>query len=304
MKNQQVVIILGPTAVGKTETSIQLAKKLNGEIINGDALQVYQDLTIGTAKISESEMEGVPHHLLSILPPDASFSVAEYQLLVRQKIEEISARGRVPILVGGTGLYIQSVLYDFRFETSPQDVELRKRLELQTDQQLWEQLNQLDSEAAKEIPYQNKQRIIRALERVLTSGKTKLQQQQDVGTTPYYNFYIVGLNRDRTQLYDRINQRVNVMLKNGLVTEVKGLLHTVSKDAQSLKAIGYKEVVEAIEKNWSSEQLTETIQQNTRRYAKRQLTYFRNKLPVNWYDPQQDYQKIEQDCCSFLKGND
>lgn len=300
---QKVVVLIGPTAVGKTATSIALAKAINAEIINGDALQVYKGLTIGTAKISEEEMEGIPHHLLSIREPDEAFSVADYQSIVRKKIQEIAARGKVPLIVGGTGMYIQSILYDFRFNSSPQDMELREELESEAAIALWNKLDTLDPEAATTISYQNKQRVIRALERVMSAGITQKEQQQDTGNEPYYDFYIIGLNRDRQELYDRINYRVEVMIKQGLLEEVKQLLSYVPKEAQSFKAIGYKEVIEAIDGNWPRQLLVETIQQNTRRYAKRQLTYFRNKLPVNWYHPEKDITQIEQDCQKFLKEN-
>lgn len=303
MNATKVLVLVGPTAVGKTATSIRLAKELNGEIINGDALQVYRELTIGTAKISEQEMEGVPHHLLSIKDPGESFSVAEYQKLVREKIEDITARGKVPIVVGGTGLYIQAILYDYRFEEAAPSDELRMQLEAREEGTLWEELHLLDPEAANAIHPNNKQRVIRALERVLQTGKKQQEIEQQAGRLAVYDFHLIGLNRDRAELYRRINERVDLMMEQGLLEEVKSILSHTSKEAQSLKAIGYKEVVEGLEFDWPRQQLIETIQQNTRRYAKRQLTYFRNKLPVIWYHPEEDGEKILEDCRNFLKGN-
>lgn len=302
MNATKVLVLVGPTAVGKTATSIRLAKELNGEVINGDALQVYRELTIGTAKISDEEMEGVPHHLLSIKDSGESFSVAEYQQLVRSQIEDITARGKVPIVVGGTGLYIQAVLYDYRFEEAAPSDALRTQLEAREEGSLWEELKQIDPHAANAIHPNNKQRVIRALERVLQTGKKQQEIEQQAGRIAIYDFYLIGLNRDRAELYSRINERVGLMMRQGLVEEVKSILSHTSKDAQSLKAIGYKEVVESLEFGWPQQQLIETIQQNTRRYAKRQLTYFRNKLPVIWYHPEEDQHKILEDCRNFLRG--
>lgn len=303
MNATKVLVLVGPTAVGKTATSIRLAKELNGEVINGDALQVYRELTIGTAKISDEEMEGVQHHLLSIKDPGESFSVAEYQQLVRSQIEDITARGKVPIVVGGTGLYIQAVLYDYRFEEAAPSDALRTQLEAREEGSLWEELKQLDPHAANAIHPNNKQRVIRALERVLQTGKKQQEIEQQAGRIAIYDFYLIGLNRDRAELYSRINERVGLMMRQGLVEEVKSILSHTSKEAQSLKAIGYKEVVESLEFGWPQQQLIETIQQNTRRYAKRQLTYFRNKLPIIWYHPEEDQHKILEDCRNFLRGN-
>lgn len=304
MKKQKVLVLAGPTASGKTALSIELAKRFNGEIINGDAFQVYKGLDIGTAKVTTEEMEGIPHHLLSVREPSEAFSVAEYQKLVRMTIEDITSRGHVPILVGGTGLYIQAVLYDFQFVEQAVDTELRQQLEKQTNEELWDQLRRQDPEAAQEIHPNNKQRVVRALERVLTSGVNKQETEQNRGKDALYSFVIFGLERDRQELYQRINARVNHMIANGLVQEVEELLKRTPKDAQAFQAIGYKEVIFHLEGRLTHEEMITEIQQNSRRYAKRQFTYFRNKLPVEWVHPEEDHVKIVERCYEFLKGNE
>ncbi|MFC4354504.1 tRNA (adenosine(37)-N6)-dimethylallyltransferase MiaA [Chryseomicrobium palamuruense] len=304
MKKQKVLVLAGPTASGKTALSIELAKRFNGEIINGDAFQVYKGLDIGTAKVTTEEMEGIPHHLLSLREPSEAFSVAEYQKLVRMTIEDITSRGHVPILVGGTGLYIQAVLYDFQFVEQAVDTELRQQLEQLTSEELWGQLSEQDPEAAQEIHPNNKQRVVRALERVIASGVNKQEAEQNRGKDTLYSFVIFGLERDRQELYQRINTRVYLMIANGLVEEVKELLKRTPKDAQAFQAIGYKEVISHLEGRLTHEEMIAEIQQNSRRYAKRQFTYFRNKLPVEWVHPEEDYVKIVERCNEFLKGNE
>ena len=303
MTNEQVIVIAGPTASGKTALSIALAKQLNGEIINGDALQVYKGVDVGTAKVTHEEMEGIPHHLLSFKEPSESFSVADYQKHVREKLSEITSRGHLPIIVGGTGLYIQSVLYDFQFIEQAVDTELRRSLEVLGQTELWNLLNEKDPDAAKDIHPNNKQRVVRALERVMTSGKGKRQAEQNTGQDALYSFLIFGLERDRQELYERIDRRVFDMLKNGLVEEVQELLTHTPKEAQAFQAIGYKEVIKHLEGLTSYEEMIKEIQQNSRRYAKRQFTYFRNKLPVVWVHPEQDQKKIVDLCQQFLKDN-
>lgn len=303
MTNERVIVIAGPTASGKTALSIALAKQLNGEIINGDALQVYKGVDVGTAKVTHEEMEGIPHHLLSFKEPSESFSVADYQKHVREKLSEITSRGHLPIIVGGTGLYIQSVLYDFQFIEQAVDTKLRRSLEVLGQTELWNLLNEKDPDAAKDIHPNNKQRVVRALERVMTSGKGKRQAEQNTGQDALYSFLIFGLERDRQELYERIDRRVFDMLKNGLVEEVQELLTHTPKEAQAFQAIGYKEVIKHLESLTSFEEMVAEIQQNSRRYAKRQFTYFRNKLPVVWVHPEQDQKKIVDLCQQFLKDN-
>lgn len=304
-KTANVIAIVGPTAVGKTALSIQLAKAFNGEIINGDSMQVYRELHIGTAKITAKEMEGIPHHLLDIKEPDESFSVAEYQKLVRGKIEEITLKGKLPIIVGGTGLYIQSVLYDFRFTEQPNRDENRlAELEKMSPDNLFELLHSLDPEAAKEIHPNNVQRVIRAIERVELTGKQKNEIEQNQGHEEVYHHYIIGLSIDREQLYNRINQRVDIMLEKGLLEEVKTLNSKGIRDVQSIQAIGYKEIYAYLDGHVSFEDAIEQLKQNSRRYAKRQLTYFRNKMDIHWYNPFTDTKKIIKEINEFRQENE
>lgn len=288
IKEADVVAIVGPTASGKTALSIELAKKYNGEIINGDSMQVYKGLDIGTAKITEEEMEGVPHHLLSFLAPTDSFSVADYQKLVRGKISEIQTRGKRPIIVGGSGLYVQAVLYDFQFTDEQVDEEARKayyaELEKLGPEAMHAKLAALDPKTAETIHPNNTRRVIRALEMIELSGVSKASEAQNRGEIPLYNHLIIGLgqNMDREELYDRINRRVDMMMEKGLLEEVKGLWQQNIRGVQSIQAIGYKEIYDYLDGKCSLEEAIENIKQNSRRYAKRQLTYFRNKMNIHF----------------------
>ncbi|WP_339172042.1 tRNA (adenosine(37)-N6)-dimethylallyltransferase MiaA [Solibacillus sp. FSL R5-0691] len=290
-----VVAIIGPTASGKTALSIRLAKEIDGEIINGDSMQIYRHMDIGTAKITEAEMEGVPHHLLDIKEPTEGFSVAEYQQLVRGKIEEIQARGKMPIIVGGTGLYVQSVLYDFQFAKQEVDEAARenyyKELEELGPEAMHAKLVQLDPAAAASIHPNNTRRVIRALEMAELAGVSRAEEQFNRGDIPLYNHLIIGLDMDREKLYERINLRVDLMMEAGLVEEVRALYDAGIRDVQAIKAIGYKELYAHFDGLISLDEAVEQIKQNSRRYAKRQLTYFRNKMDIAWIG--NDWNKIK-----------
>ena len=285
-KKFDVVAIIGPTASGKTALSICLAKEINGEIINGDSMQIYRQMDIGTAKITEDEMEGIPHHLLDIKEPTEGFSVAEYQQLVRAKIEEIPARGKMRIIVGGTGLYVQSVLYDFQFAKQEVDEKAREgyyaELEKLGPEAMHEKLAQIDPASAAEIHPNNTRRVIRALEMAELTGVSRAEEQFNRGDIPLYNHLIIGLDMDREKLYERINLRVDLMMEAGLLEEVRALYVAGIRDVQSIKAIGYKELYAHFDGFVTREEATEQIKQNSRRYAKRQLTYFRNKMDIAW----------------------
>ncbi|GAB0167035.1 tRNA (adenosine(37)-N6)-dimethylallyltransferase MiaA [Lysinibacillus sp. CTST325] len=286
LQQAEVVAIVGPTASGKTALSIELAKKYNGEIINGDSMQIYRGLDIGTAKITEEEMEGVPHHLLSFKEPTESFSVADYQKLVRAKIAEIQASGKLPIIVGGSGLYVQAVLYDFQFTEEQVDEVARKayyaELEKLGPEAMHAKLKKLDPQTAETIHPNNTRRVIRALEMIELSGVSKASEAQNRGEVPLYNHVIIGLgqNMSREVLYDRINLRVDIMMEKGLLEEVKGLWQQNIRGVQSIQAIGYKELYDYLDGKCSLEEAIDSLKQNSRRYAKRQLTYFRNKMDV------------------------
>lgn len=291
-KKIDVVAIIGPTASGKTALSIKLAKVIDGEIINGDSMQIYKQMDIGTAKITEQEMEGVPHHLLNIKEPTESFSVAEYQQLVRAKIAEIQSRGKMPILVGGTGLYVQAVLYDFQFTKEEVNEVARKKyyeqLEELGPEAMHARLAAVDPVTAAEIHPNNTRRVIRALEMAELSGVSKAAEEYNRGDVPLYNHLIIGMDMDREKLYERINLRVDLMLENGLLDEVRALYDEGIRDVQSVKAIGYKEFYSYFEDRLTFDEAVEQVKQNSRRYAKRQLTYFRNKMDVQWIGKEWD----------------
>ncbi|MBO0993042.1 tRNA (adenosine(37)-N6)-dimethylallyltransferase MiaA [Bacillus sp. SD088] len=299
-QKEKVVSVIGPTAVGKTELSLQIAKRFNGEIISGDSMQIYRGMDIGTAKIKPSEMQGVPHHLLSFKDPRESFSVAEYQKVVREKIKEVQSRGHLPILVGGTGLYIQSVLYDYQFSDAPADPSFRKRMEEKVQSgeamNLYNQLEAVDPDAADKIHPNNHRRVIRALEIFHCTGKTMTEFQKKQQNIPLYQDVLIGLTMDREILYQRIDHRVDIMMEEGLVQEVSDLMNNgLHREHQSMKAIGYKEIADYLEKRTSYEEALTLLKKNSRHYAKRQLTWFRNKMEAEWFDltdQREDWKKI------------
>lgn len=287
-QKEKLIVIIGPTAVGKTLLSIELAKKFNGEIISGDSMQIYKGMDIGTAKIKLEEMEGIPHHLIDIKYPQESFSVAEFQQLVRDRITEITSRGKQPMIVGGTGLYIQSVIYDYHFSDVPSDENFRQRLERQAKEEgnqfLYEELVRVDPYGAKNIHPNNLRRVIRALEIFHCTGKTMADYQEEQSPDLLFDTALVGLTMERDVLYTRINRRVDEMMEQGLLNEVERLFEQDLKGSQSIQAIGYKELFTYFDKKITLEEAVEQLKQNSRRYAKRQLTWFRNKMDVEWFD--------------------
>lgn len=304
-KNIEVIAVVGPTASGKTALSIALAKALDGEIINGDAMQVYKELTIGTAKITAEEMDGVPHHFFDVKEPEDSFSVAEYQHAVRKWIDDIRSRGKLPIIVGGSGMYVQSVLFDYRFTEQAADAEVRSRLEKELEGQgsdvLYSRLKEQDPLSAETIHPNNHRRLVRALEILEVSGKTKQQHEQQQGSEPIYEQLIIGLELPRELLYERIDRRVDQMEEAGLFEEVKALYDKGIREAQSVKAIGYKEIIAYFDSRSTKEQALEAVKKNTRNFAKRQMTYFRNKLPVQWVDANDSSEEIFQKTLKIIK---
>ena len=284
----KLLVIIGPTAVGKTKLSIELAKRFNGEIISGDSMQVYKGMDIGTAKIKKQEMEGVPHYLLDIKEPDEPFSAAEFQKRANTCIEDIQNRGKLPIIVGGTGLYIQSVIYDYHFSEAPSDPLYREKLEKQVKEEgiepVFDQLRSVDPESAKRIHPNNVRRVIRALEIFHCTGKTMSEQMNQQPTEMKYDTCIIGLTMDRDQLYQRIDQRVDGMVEEGLFDEVQSFYDRGLRDCQSIQAIGYKEIYDYFEDRASIDEAIDSLKQNSRRYAKRQLTWFRNKMDVIWFN--------------------
>ncbi|MEH7452572.1 tRNA (adenosine(37)-N6)-dimethylallyltransferase MiaA [Gottfriedia acidiceleris] len=285
---QKVIVIVGPTAVGKTKLSIELAKAVDGEIINGDATQVYKELNIGAAKITEEEKEGIPHHLIDFLDPKDSFTVADFQTLAREKIKEIANRGKIPIIVGGTGLYIQSVLTKYEFAEQEGDELLRNQLEgfamAFGNKALHDQLKEIDPESAKQIHMNNVRRVIRAIEVFKLTGQKFSETAFKKEPEYLYDAEIIGLSMDRELLYNRINLRVDLMLEEGLVDEAEMLYDKGIRNCQSVQAIGYKELYDYFDGILTKEEAIDLIKQSSRRYAKRQMTWFRNKMSIHWFD--------------------
>lgn len=298
-----VMAIVGPTASGKTALSLEMAKRLNGEIINGDSMQIYRGMSIGTAKIEKHEMDGVIHHLLDIKGPEESFSVAEYQQLVRDKIADIQSRGKFPIIVGGSGLYVQAVLFDYRFSEQQADEELRAKLNLELEQKgpeaMHEKLMELDPET--DIHPNNTRRVLRAIE-INMGGQEK--KDRTLALSPMYNEIIIGLDIPRDVLYERINQRVDLMLEKGLIDEVKALYGQGIQGVQSIQAIGYKEIYAYLDGKLELNEAVGQIKQNSRKYAKRQFTYFKNKLPIFWVDALADLEKKLAEIEIFMQEKD
>ena len=288
--SRPLIILTGPTAVGKTALSIELAKAVGGEIISADSMQVYRGMDIGTAKITASEMQGIPHHLIDILDPAEPFHVAAFQEHCNRCIAEIYERGHIPILVGGTGFYIQAVLYDIDFTQTDTDEEYRKKLQQEAEEwgaeALHHRLSHVDPEAAEQINPNNVKRVIRALEYYHQTGQKisahNAEEQQK--TSPYqFRYYVLSLPREI--LYQRINQRVDQMRREGLEDEVRKLADTgCTRDMVSMQGLGYKEILQAFDGEITLEEAYDRIKQETRHFAKRQFTWFRRERDVTWLE--------------------
>ncbi|RXT15205.1 tRNA (adenosine(37)-N6)-dimethylallyltransferase MiaA [Ammoniphilus sp. CFH 90114] len=305
---EKLLVIVGPTAVGKTSLSIDLAKALDGEIISGDSMQVYKGMDIGTAKITEAEMDSVPHYLIDILEPDKDFSVADFQHQSRQLITEINLRGKLPMIVGGTGLYIQSVIYEYKFSEAQKDLSLRTALEEYTElhgkEALHQRLQAIDPITAKRLHQNDVKRVIRALEIYELTGKPMAEYQQRSSESPY-QLCLLGLTMERTLLYERINMRVDLMISQGLVAEVQRLLDQgYDSSIPSLQGIGYKEVIDYLHGKTSLDEAIERIKKNSRNFAKRQLTWFRSMKDINWLDMTEpgDRAELVENIRSFVAG--
>lgn len=300
-----VLCIVGPTAVGKTKMSIELAKQLNGEIISGDSMQIYRGMDIGTAKATMDERQGIPHHLIDEKNPDEPYSVAAFQQTVRAKMEEIKSRGKLPIIVGGTGLYIKSVLYDYEFagESESKEIDEAKYGHL-SNEELHAKLAAVDEAGAKDIHPNNRKRVIRALEIYETSGVKKSEMIEKQEHKMIYDACLIGLTDDRTVLYDRINKRVDVMYETGLVEEVKALFDQgIPAESQSIRAIGYKELYDYFKGLISLEESKELIKRNSRRYAKRQYTWFNNQMDVTWFKVDvQHFDKTVKEVLTYVQN--
>ena len=288
-----IIILTGPTAAGKTKASIELAQKIGGEIISADSMQVYRKMNIGTAKITPEEMQGVPHHLVDILPVEEPFHVYEFQQLAKQSLKKIYENGHIPIVVGGTGFYIQALLYDVQFQEEREENKYRRELEEIAREEgaeaLHRRLEEVDPESAGAIHKNNVKRVIRALEYYEETGTpiSAHNKEQRENESPY-NFLYVVLTMDRKKLYDRINQRVDQMAEQGLAEEVTKLHEAgYGKGLTSMQAIGYKEWFPYFEGKRSEEEVIEQIKKDTRHFAKRQLTWFRREREVQMIDKDQ-----------------
>lgn len=280
----KVLVIVGPTASGKTATALKLAKQFNGEIISGDAFQVYQNCDIGTAKIEDQQ--GIVHHLLDVVEYDQSFDVKCFQTLCRQAIAQIVQRGKLPIICGGTGLYLKAALYDYEFGGQVEN----RDFSAWNNEQLYERLSELDPISARKIHPHNRKRLERALNLAL-SGESKSSREQKQQHQPLYDVYWYGLDVNREELKERINRRVDLMVEQGLVQEVKMLFEKEDTwTYQSFQAIGYKEFLPYFKHEVSLEKVIEQIKTDTRRYAKRQMTWFKHQVPVDW---QADVERVK-----------
>ncbi len=286
---KKVLIIVGPTGSGKTGLSIKLAKKFDGEIISGDSIQVYQGLNIGSAKITEAEMEGIRHYGIDILSSKDSYNVYDFQKSARKYIDEISDKNKLPMIVGGTGLYIKACIYDYVFKDEEIDLKKIVEYEKRGNEDLYNELLKVDKKSAEKIHLNNRKRVIRALLIHHSGNKSKSEMESTQKKELLYDAFIVGCTIDRKILYERINQRVADMVNAGLKDEIKALLNQeVTFNHHSMQGIGYKEWKEYFEGKISEEEVIGLIQKHTRNFAKRQYTWFNNQMKINWVDMQNE----------------
>lgn len=293
---QKVIVICGPTASGKTALSIELAKKVDGEIVSADSMQIYNEMTIGTAKPDEEEMQGIKHYLIGDISPTRRYSVSDYKIDAMNSIKEILQKGKQPIVVGGTGLYVNSLIYGIDYPEIETNLEYRKELEKIADEEglqyLYKKAEEIDREAMKNISVNDKKRIIRVLEIYKETGKTKTQLEKESRKNGVpYEYHIFAIDMPREILYDRINKRVDIMIEKGLIKEVENLYRKYGDElCTSLQGIGYKEVIDYLNGKYTKEEMIDKIKMETRRYAKRQLTWFRKIPNIIWLDGLNDVQ--------------
>lgn len=304
MNNRPLIILTGPTAVGKTALSIGLAKAVDGEIISADSMQVYRKMNIGTAKIQQSEMQGVRHHLIDILDPGEDFNVVLFKKYALEAMKDIYSREKIPVVVGGTGFYIQALLYDINFEDNDNDMSYRE--ELQTlaaehgNSYIHDMLAGVDPESAEKIHENNVKRVIRALEFYKKTGMkiSKHNEAESKKESPY-NFEYFVLNDDRQKLYDRIDRRIDIMLADGLLDEVRSLVDEgYSRDLVSMQGLGYKEMIDYIQERYTLDEAVYTLKRDTRHFAKRQVTWFKREKQVTWVNKNEF--DSEADILSFM----
>lgn len=307
MKKIPIIILTGPTAVGKTKLSINLAKNLDAEIISADSMQIYEYMDIGSAKVTTEEMNGITHYLIDEVKPDYNFSVSEFQKRSNKYIKDINEKGKNILVTGGTGLYLNSLIYNMDFAKLNANNELREKLENELKEKgidyMHEKLKSLDIQSANRIHKNNTKRVIRALE-VCLSGKKMSNFSSDLKLNDNYEPIIIVLNRDREDLYKRINKRVDIMIESGLVDEVKNLLSRgYTKDMISMQGIGYKEIIKYLQKEYTFDEAVEIIKRDSRRYAKRQLTWFRRYKNAIWFnlDEYDDENLLEQEINNYIE---
>lgn len=304
MTKPKVIVICGPTASGKTALSIELAKKINGEIVSCDSMQIYKDMDIGTAKPTIEEMQGIKHYMLDFVSPDERYSVADYKKQAKQAIREIIEKGKVPIVVGGTGLYVDSLIYEIEYQDIEFDEKYRKQLEERSEKEglevLYNEAKKIDPEAIIKISPNDKKRILRILEIYNATGKNKTEQEKESRKNEVeFDYKVYAISWDREKLYDRINQRVDIMIDQGLIEEVRKIYSKYNKFPTAMQGLGYKEVLEYLEGKCNKQEMIDKIKQETRRYAKRQLTWFRKNKQTIWLDGQE---KIQNNIEIILEG--
>lgn len=305
---KRCIVIVGPTGVGKTRLSIFLAKRLNSQIISADSMQIYKYMDIGTAKVEPKYQKEIKHHLIDIVKPDENFNVEQFQSLCIEKIEEISSINKIPIIVGGTGLYINSITHKLEFNTVKSDEKLRYELEniaeSQGNQKLHKMLEYIDPESASKIHKNNVRRVIRAIEVYKLTGHkfSKINDKFDHYNDDY-DFYIIGLNDERERLYERINQRVDEMIDEGFMAECKYIYELTDENSQSIQAIGYREAFMYLNNEISFKDMVSLMKKNSRKYAKRQLTWFRQDERIHWMNLEdfKKFEDIEQICLENVK---
>jgi len=294
-----IIVIVGPTGIGKTKLSIEIAKRYNTEIISGDSVQVYKGLDIGSGKIKEEEKENIKHHLIDILEPNEDFSVAKYQKVVREKIKEFDEASKMPLIVGGTGLYIKGALYDYNFENTNRNEEIINKYSKYSNEELHKILEEKDFESSKVIHFNNRKRVLQAISRSYTN-KMSLNKNKDIKV---YGFTIIGLTMDREKLYNVINKRVDRMIEEGLIEEVKKLYDS-GINSYSVKSIGYKELYKYFDKEHTLDFAIEKIKQHSRNLAKKQFTFFNNQFEVNWINVDiDDFDKTVEKAIKIIEEN-
>lgn len=310
-KKKPMIILTGPTAVGKTDLSIQLAKVINGEIISADSMQVYRHMDIGSAKVTPEEMDGVPHHLIDVLEPEEEFNVVVFQKLAKEALTGIYERGHIPIIVGGTGFYIQALLYDIDFTENDGDTAIRRELEKLAQTQgagcLHQMLQEIDPESAAAIHQNNVKRVIRAIEFYRQTGKKiSLHNEQEREKQSPYQFLYYVLDTDRKTLYERIDRRVDLMMEHGLVDEVKHLADMgCTRDMVSMQGLGYKEILDYLSGEIPLEEAVYILKRDTRHFAKRQITWFKRERDVRWLELEQfqnDRKKVLEHILDEIEG--